>query len=90
MKHLEVPATIRKSDIADVAARYGQTNSTAFHGFGPGCLTLLTFAGARDTSSGFYVGQYLFNERAAITTPLEAFDFANLPGIASTKKGTKK
>ena len=90
MKHLQVDATIRKADIAEVAAKYGQTNSVAFHGYGPGCLTLFTFAGARDTASGFYVGQYLFNERPSVTTPVDAFDFAQLPGLASTKKGSKK
>lgn len=86
----QVQATITKADIGDVAARYGQTNSQAFHGYGPGCLTFTTFAGGRDTASGFYVGQYLFAERPEIGTPLDAFDFNALPGIERPKKGKAK
>lgn len=74
---LEIPAAIKKAQIAPFGEAAGLINEKAFHGHAPKTLRYRTFAGALDLNTNLYTGAHIFD---ANTTEGNTADFGKLFG----------
>lgn len=74
---LELPAAIKKAQIAHFGAAVGLINEKTFHGHAPKTLRYRTFAGALNLDTNLYAGVHLFDVN---TADGETADFTKLFG----------
>lgn len=78
---MQVDAAITKAELKQCVERYGATNTKQYREAAPGALVYVTFAGARDVSTGLYTGVHQFRPAASADDGVPLFDFNKLPGV---------